>query len=108
MTEQYKQYVHLIQQQSPYSVAAPMFSILAKRIGCPHHCISGTRWSSRVESAKPFVDHLPGVKLALEDLLDQNRTPDTMSEIYGAMCQVCSFSQLYHDASRVVQNTGPY
>ena len=35
------------------------WKIMAKRIGCSLICISGTRWSNRVESAKPFVAHLP-------------------------------------------------
>ena len=61
-------------------------------IGCSLHGISGTRWSDRVESVKPFVAHLPGVKLALEALLELNLTPKTRNEIKGAVCYVSSFT----------------
>ena len=56
------------------------------------HGISSTRWSGRVESVKPFVAHLPGVKLALENLLELNIPPETMNEIHAAICYVRSFT----------------
>ena len=61
------------------------------RIGSSLHGISGTSMSDRVESVKPFT-HLPGVKLALEDLLELNLTPNTRNEIHGAICYVSSFA----------------
>ena len=56
------------------------------------HGISGTRWSGRVESVKPFVAHLPGVKLALENMLELNIPPETMNEIHAAICYVRFFT----------------
>ena len=64
--------------------------ILAKRIGCPLHGKSGTRSSVRVDSVKPFIAHLPGVKLAIEYLLELNLTPKTRNEINGAICYISS------------------
>ena len=84
----YANNIHLIQLQ-PKEV-----KILAKRIGCSQHGISGTRWSDRVESVKQFVAHLPGVKLALEDLLEMNLTPKTRNKIHGAICNVSSFTSI--------------
>ena len=75
-----------------FSCSPKRWEILAKHIGCSLHGISGTRWSDRVESVKPFVAHLPGVKLALEDLLELNLTPKTRNEIKGAICYVSSFT----------------
>ena len=69
-----------------------MRPILAKRIVCSLHGISDTRWSDLYESVKQFVAHLPGVKLALEDLLELNLTPKTMNEVHGAICYVSSFT----------------
>ena len=56
------------------------------------HGISGTRWSNRLERVKPFVAHLPGVTLALENLLELNITPKTRKEIHGVICYVRSFT----------------
>ena len=75
-----------------FSCSPKRWEILAKHIGCSLHGISGTRWSDRVESVKPFVAHIPGVKLALEDLLELNLTPKTKNEIKGAICYVSSFT----------------
>ena len=61
---------------------------MAKRIGSSLQGISGTRWSDRVESVKPLVARLSGVKLALEDLLELNITTKTKNEIHGALCYV--------------------
>ena len=71
--------------------------ILAKRIGCSLHGISVTRWSDRVESVEPFVTHLPGVKLAMENLLELNLTSKTRNKIHRAICYVMLFftCQLY-------------
>ena len=75
-----------------FSCSPEMWKILAKEIGYSLHGISGTRWSDRVQSVKPFVAHPPGVKLALEDVLGINLTPKIRNEIHGAMCYVSSFT----------------
>ena len=75
-----------------FSCSPKSWEILAKRIGSLFHGISGTRWWDRVDSVKPFVTHLPGVKLALEDLLELNITPKTRNEMHGAICYIRSFT----------------
>ena len=75
-----------------FSCTPKRWEILAKRIGSLFHGISGTRWSDRVDSVKPFVAHLPGVKLALENLLELNITPKIRNEIHGAIYYVRSFT----------------
>ena len=75
-----------------FSCSPKRWEILAKRIGSSLHGISGIRWSDRVESVKPFVAHLQGVKLALKDLLELNITTKTRNEIHGAICYVSSFT----------------
>ena len=66
-------YYGIIQRTySLFSCNPKRWKILAKRIGCSLHGISATRWSDRVESVesvKPFVAHLQGAKLTLEDLM---------------------------------------
>ena len=47
-----------------------------------------------VESIKPFLAHLPGDKLALEDMLELNLTPKTRNEILVAICYVSSFNYI--------------
>ena len=75
-----------------FSCNPKRWNTLAKRIGCSLNGISGTRWSDGVRSVKPFVAHLPGVKLALEDLQELNFTPRTRNKIHGALCYVSSFT----------------
>ena len=54
-------------------------------------CLSGTRWTDRVDSVRPFAAHLPGIKAALQDLLNLNLTPQTRSTTRGAISYVSSF-----------------
>ena len=75
-----------------FNCSPKRWKILAKRIGSSFHGISGTWWSARVECVKPFVAHLPGVKLALEDLLELNITPKTRNEIHGTIRYVRFFT----------------
>ena len=75
-----------------FNCSPKRWKILAKRIGSLLYGISGTRMSDRVNSVKPFVAHLPGVKEALEDLLKLNIIPKTRNKIHGAMCYDRSFA----------------
>ena len=63
-----------------FSCSPKWWKILAMQIGCSLHVISGTRWSDRVKSVRPSVAFLPGVKLALEDLLELNLTPKSRNQ----------------------------
>lgn len=86
--------MHFVTLQTVYSLFSSSpnrWEILLNRIGCSLHGIPGTRWSERVESVKPFVAHLPGIKLALKDLLELNLTAKTRTEINGAFSYVTSF-----------------
>lgn len=74
-----------------FSSSPQRWEILQKCIGCSLHGMSNTRWSDRVESIKPFVAHLPGIKIALENLLELNLTAKTRTEINGALSYVTSF-----------------
>ena len=91
--ETYKQYtpyyIHLIQLQ-PHEVGN--IGIACWLFHSWHIC---TRWSNLVDSEKPFVAHLPGVLLALEDLIELNLTSKTRNQIHGAICYVSSFT--FHD-----------
>ena len=85
-----------------FSCSLKRWKILSKL-----HGISSTIWSDRIESVKPFVAHLPGVELALEDLLKLNLTPKTRNEIHE-IYMLCRFFHLHHNVSRVAQYTSPY
>ena len=55
------------------------------------HSQSGTRWSERISSVKPFAANLNGIKEALKELLELNLTPKTRTEVNGAIKYVSSF-----------------
>ena len=90
-----------------FNCSPKRWKILAMRIGCLRHGISGTRWSDRVESVKPFVAHPPLVNLALDDLLELNLTKKKQERNPWSH-MLCQFLHLHHNATRVVQNTGLY
>ena len=74
-----------------FSSSPKRWEILTDNIGCSLHCLSGTRWTDRVDSVRPFAAHLPGLKTALQDLLNLNLTSQTRSTIHGAISYVSSF-----------------
>lgn len=74
-----------------FSCSPKRWEILTDNIGCSLHCLSGTRWTDRVDSVRPFAAHLPGLKTALQDLLNLNLTSQTRSTIHGAITYVSSF-----------------
>ncbi|XP_004208008.2 uncharacterized protein LOC101239967 [Hydra vulgaris] len=57
------------------------WQILKENIGCSLHSMSNTRWSARIESVKPFAEHVPGLKSAIQDLKKLNLTAETRSDI---------------------------
>ena len=67
------------------------WEILTNNIGCSLYCLSGTRWTYRVTSVRPFAAHLPGLRTALQGLLNFNLTSQTQSTIHGAITYVSSF-----------------
>ena len=58
------------------------------------HSQSGTRWSERISSVKPFAANLNGIKEALKELLELNLTPKTRTEVNGAIKYVSSFRSI--------------
>jgi len=48
-----------------------------KKISGSLHSLSNTRWSARIDAVKPFVNHLPGLQNALEDVKQFNLTAET-------------------------------
>ena len=75
-----------------FSCSPKRWSILQENIGSSLHGLSGTRWSALVNSVRPFAAHLPGIRLALEKLLQLNLTPKTRTEVSGAIKFVSSFT----------------
>ena len=45
-----------------------------------YYCVT-----DRVDIVRPFAAHLPGIKVALQDLLNLNLTPQTQSTTHGSM-----------------------
>ena len=74
-----------------FSSSPQRWSILQESIGSSLHGLSGTRWTDRVASVRPFVAHLPGIRSALEQLHTLNLTPKTATEVNGAIKYCSSF-----------------
>ena len=81
-----------------FSCSPKRWEILMEHLGCSLHSISGTRWSERIESIKPFTTHLPGVKTALEKLLNMKLPPKAKVDAKGALTYVNSFVCVFMSA----------
>ena len=55
------------------------------------HPFSSTRWSARIQSVRPFAANLPGLKTALESLLEFNLTAQAMADVKGFIKYISSF-----------------
>jgi len=66
-----------------FSSSPQRWEILKKNIPGSLHGISNTRWSARIDAVKPFVNHLPGLQNALEDVKQLNLTAETRRNIEG-------------------------
>ena len=55
------------------------------------HPFSSTRWSARIQSVHPFAANLPGLKTALESLLEFNLTAQAMADVKGFIKYISSF-----------------
>lgn len=60
-----------------FSSSPQRWEILKKKISGSLHGLSNTRWSARIDAVKPFVNHLPGLQNALEDVKKLNLTAET-------------------------------
>ena len=77
-----------------FSSSPQRWQILQRNISCSLHGLSGTRWTDRVASVRPFAAYLPSLKVALQQLLTLNLTPRTTTEVNGAIKYVSSFTCL--------------
>ena len=75
-----------------FSSSPQRWLILQGSIGSSLHGLSGTRWTDRVASVRPFAAHLPGIRSALEQLHTLNLTPKTATEVNAAIRYISSFT----------------
>ena len=76
---------------SLFSSSPKRWAILVRNIGASLHGQSHTRWTERIDSVRPFTTHLPGINLALNEILELNLTAKTKTEIFGVINYVSSF-----------------
>ena len=74
-----------------FSSSPQRWKILKSNIGSSLHGLSGTRWTDRVASVRPFAAHLPGIKKSLQELLDLNLTAEARAKVLGAIKYISSF-----------------
>ena len=74
-----------------FSSSPQRWSILRENIGPSLHGLSGTRWTDRVASVRPFAAQLPGLRSALDQLHKLNLTSKTATEIDSAIKYISSF-----------------
>ncbi|KAJ7332476.1 hypothetical protein JRQ81_014656 [Phrynocephalus forsythii] len=86
-----------------FSSSPNQWELLQNCIGCSLHGMSETRCPNHVECIMPFAAHLPGIKLALEGLLELNLAAKTRNEVHGVLLYVTCFAFSGH-VSHVVQN----
>ena len=75
---------------SIFSSSPKRWAILVRNIGVSLHGQFHTRWTERIDSIRPFITHLPGINLSLNELLELNLTAKTKTEIFGAINYVSS------------------
>ncbi|XP_065658605.1 uncharacterized protein LOC136083124 [Hydra vulgaris] len=68
------------------------WEILQKRLhGVSLHRQSGTRWTERLDSIRPFYNHLSQIIESLKEVKSLNITPKAKTEIRGALKYMSSF-----------------
>ena len=77
-----------------FSSSPKRWDILIRNIGVSLHGISGTRWTYRIASVRPFTKCLPGIHSALSELLELNLTAKAKTEVYGTIKYVFSFEYI--------------
>ena len=66
-------------------------TVLIKHVDLRLDGMSDTRWSDRVQSIKPFVAHLLGIIMVLEELLELNLTPKCSGHVKDVVSYVTLF-----------------
>ena len=77
-----------------FSSSPQCWEILLSKIGCSLHSTSETRWSAHVAAVKPFTAHLPGLVDAINELLESNIPPETVTDLKGIKTYITSFKGL--------------
>lgn len=68
------------------------WEILKNHIGSSLHGLSGTRWTDRVASVRPFAHHLPGILSALKEISQlRSLTAKTKVDVAATIKYVSSF-----------------
>ena len=75
-----------------FSSSPQRWLILQGSIGCSLHGLSGTRWTDREASVRPFAAHFPGIRSALGKLHTLNLTPKTATEVNGTIKYISLFT----------------
>ncbi|XP_065642878.1 zinc finger MYM-type protein 1-like [Hydra vulgaris] len=75
-----------------FSASPQRWEILQKRLhGVSLHGQSGTRWTERLDSIRPFYNHLSQIIESLKEVKSLNLTPKAKTEIRGALKYMSSF-----------------
>ncbi|XP_050065845.1 uncharacterized protein LOC126554884 [Aphis gossypii] len=74
-----------------FSSSPQRWEILKKNISGSLHGLSNTRWSARIDAVKPFVNNLPGLQNALEDVKQLNLTAESRRDIEGIVKYINKF-----------------
>ncbi|XP_065645754.1 zinc finger MYM-type protein 1-like [Hydra vulgaris] len=75
-----------------FSASPQRWKILQKRLhGVSLHGQSGTRWTERLDSIRPFYNHLSPIIKPLKEVKSLNLTPKAKTEIRGALKYMSSF-----------------
>lgn len=75
-----------------FSSSPHRWEILLDELGGTLNGLSGTRWTDRVASVRPFAKSIPGIRVALEKLHSLNLTPKTSIEVDGALRYLSQFT----------------
>ncbi|XP_013777644.1 uncharacterized protein LOC106462289 [Limulus polyphemus] len=74
-----------------FSSSSLRWAIFKEHVDESFQALSGTRWTDRVASVRPFTAHLVEIRLVLKKLLSLNLMPKTINEVNGVIKYVSSF-----------------
>ena len=77
-----------------FSCSPQRWEILQNIVGCSLHSMSQTRWSARLDSIRPVVEHYPKIIKALEDVKNLNLTSECLSRVNGILAYMKTFKCL--------------
>ena len=77
-----------------FSCSPQRWEILKNIVGSSLHSMSQTRWSARLDSIRPIVEHYPKIIKALEDVKNLNLTSECLSRVNGILTYMKTFKCL--------------